>query len=243
MVSLSREGQGNLLFTPKDPLNTSGWQNWGGDFLWVAPQECWGWPPISEFDQLMWDEIADEDGVHVVSPTWNGIVLARQFDFEDLDTLKVVNTIRNIGDTTQEWGLWNISQIPTTYRRVDCELSSEPKVFPYPERVSWDQLKSEAYVVVAEQSTGIHLELMGKTGQDYKIGGVGVEPIVTITTDNMRLEKRWELPKGEVVYPHGCSVEFYQCTEYLEVEIVWPLVNLEPGEEYTAVQFFTVAER
>ncbi|MDD5456098.1 MAG: hypothetical protein PHV30_03605 [Candidatus Margulisbacteria bacterium] len=237
--TLNLAGMRNVFYTPAIPQK-DGWINNGGDFLWIAPQERWGWPPIAEFDKCRWD-IYNDEKICLISPVWQGIQLQRELDFADTDTLQVTNTLIN-QENSQSWGLWNISQIPLTGLEITADYRHDIKVFSFPKNVDMDELIKENYLKLYRQKK--KMELFGKKGKDYKLGCVSTIPKMTILTEEYILEKRFELDtSSDIRYPHDCNLEFYKNDDYMEAEVLWPMVSLEPGQQYRAVQYFSLQRR
>lgn len=236
IISMTLEGCGNVLYNPE---RMSGeWMNYGGDFLWIAPQERWNWPPIKEFDQDPWFVSELNKSVLVTSLEWNGIKLRREFCLLSDSTLSVKNYLINLGNK-QEWGLWNISQIPL----VDSEVcfsanDSDIKVFDYLEDIELEKLFFEGYL--AKRGNGI--VLTGKLGKDFKIGCITDNPVIQVKTPEYSFRKKFELSQA-VDYPHGCNIEFYKNDDYIELEIVWPMTSLDVGEKYCCTQLFELQKR
>jgi len=236
---LKLPGRGNVFYKPENSRQNN-WNNYGGDFLWIAPQERWGWPPIAEFHDQKWDVFNDEK-VCLISPVWKGIQLKRELDFIGTDTLQVTNTMINLGNP-QDWGLWNISQLPLSGLDITADYGHDIKVFPFPEDVKMNELIKENYLKLYKQKK--KMEIFGRKGKDYKIGCVAGIPKMTVLTEEYILEKRFELDTSPATkYPHDCNLEFYKNDKYLEAEILWPMVRLEPGQEYSAIQYFSLQRR
>jgi len=241
ILSISPTHHKNGLYESNQD-NESGWLNYGGDFLWIAPQERWGWPPIKSFDQDPWIAAISDDGLKLTSPVWEGLMLSRKINFVEIDTIKVRNTI-DFSRNNQSWGLWNITQVPIDYLSVGFTLNSDIKVFDYPENIDLEKLLSNQYINIESAGDRKKILIQPKKGLDFKIGGITKELTMQIETKKFIIEKTFDKQNDDAVYPHGCNIEFYKNDVYLEAEILWPMVQLAKGEFYSADQYFKVIEK
>jgi hypothetical protein len=226
----------NLLYEAPAQSRSDEWVNYGGDFLWVAPQELWGWPPIPAFDSSSWHIIADSNRIIQKSPFWDSIQLSREYSLVNA-TLTVKNRILNEGPPVTR-GLWNISQFPRETVSVVFDASSEIKVFDFPQHVSLSKIIDRKELI----SLSGQKKLVPKVGYDYKIGCVSSDCLLLCKCEETIVEKRMILPNNSypVTYPHGCNLELYKCDDYVEAEFVWPMTLLETGVTYDFEQTYTV---
>lgn len=225
------------LFYIPDQLKPNSWVNYGGDFLWVAPQHKWGgWPPVKEFDSLAWDVSYSGKKVIITSKEWNGIVLERSFLLNG-GCLIVENSALNKSKVDVEWGLWNISQLSLVDLLVSFNVD-KLKVFDFPNNVSEELLLADGNLI----KSGDKYTVYPKNGMDFKVGGMANNNKISCKIGDIILEKEIFLSEKQqkTEFPHECNIEVYKNDNYLEAELVWPLVVLAPGEIYIGIQKYTV---
>ena len=229
--------QGKPLLYVSDKTLDNGWINYGGDFLWIAPQDKWGgWPPVKEFDSLAWDVSFSEAKVIVASKEWNGLILERSIFFDE-GCLIVENSLLNNLKTEVEWGLWNISQLSLADLQVSFNVN-KLKVFDYPNGVSERFLLADGSL----SNCGTEYKIYPKKGKDFKVGGLAKNNKLSCKIGDILLEKEIILTEKQqkTEFPHECNIEVYKNDYYLEAELVWPLVVLASGEKYTGIQKYSV---
>jgi len=224
------------LFYSSNKPTDSGWTNYGGDFLWLAPQAKWGgWPPVKEFDSLAWSFSKTDIKLEITSPSWNGIVLSRTIYFID-EELIVENSFSNTSSSPVEWGLWNISQLPVHELSVTFS-ATEVKVFDYPENITLDSLVATNNLSINNKYT-----VTPKQGLDFKLGAISDDNVLECSLGKLTLIKEIILSEKQLQteFPHRCNIEVYKNDTYLEAELVWPMTRLSPGETFTGIQKFYV---
>ncbi|MDD4526903.1 MAG: hypothetical protein PHF25_02565 [Candidatus Margulisbacteria bacterium] len=225
-----------LLYVPKK-LSSTSWTNYGGDFLWLAPQQKWGgWPPVKEFDSLAWDFLASEQKIEIKSAEWNGLVLGRTIYFQENDLI-VENSFFNQSATVAEWGLWNISQLSLDDLSVIFTVP-ELKIFSYPEEITVGKLATTGNLFIEKDKYMI----IPQKSLDFKVGGIAKDNKLICNIGNLVLEKEIILTKKQqkTEFPHQCNIEVYKNDNYLEAELVWPMVKLKPEETFIGIQKFSV---
>lgn len=226
-----------LLYEPTIKLGDNAWINYGGDFLWLAPQHKWGgWPPIKEFDKIPWEVQNLSNKIILKSKSWNGIVLSREIYFDNGELI-VENHLLNQSNSDVEWGLWNISQLSL----VDLEVSfnvSKLKVFDYPENITENMLFDSGDLVKENNDYFV----FPKKSFDFKIGGISNDGTLTCRFGEIVLVKQIIQTEKhqQTEYPHNCNIEIYKNNEYLEAELVWPLVKVHSGKKTFGIQKFIV---
>jgi hypothetical protein len=224
------------LFYNHNINNDDLWINFGGDFLWIAPQDKWGnWPPPKEFDCLPWSVKNTKSKTTITSLEYDGIILERTIYFVD-NSIRVENSILNNSNQPKEWALWNISQFPVKNLSVNICLKSL-KIFDYPENINEELLFSSNQLF----RQGCTYTVLPKHDLDFKIGGVSIDNYIVCKYDNLTVKKRIFLDnKDESNFPHQCSIEIYKNNDYLEAELLWPMVQLKPQKKFIGIQEFTI---
>lgn len=234
ITSLSFVHGDNFLYSTKNS-KVGNWNNYGGDFLWIAPQDVWGWPPIKAFDQAQWSALYSETLV-LTSPSWQGVVLEREFDIIGMDTLQVVNRIKNVSEKIIQWGLWNITQIPLNDLYVTFE-GLGLKVFKNEHNLNLEEIQSKGGLEIKKNKYSIKADNL----LEYKIGVIAKNPRIILEKENLRLIKYLdEIVEKNPIWPHGTNLEIYKNDQYLEAEFVWPMVSLMPAEEYVGTEYFVL---
>ncbi len=230
--------QGCPLFYISENTSSNSWVNYGGDFLWIAPQHKWGgWPPIKEFDELSWNVSSSDKKIILTSNEWQGVVLKRSIYFSE-GCLLVENSLLNVSLLAVEWGLWNISQLPLTGLRVNFDVN-KLNIFDYPEGVT-----EKALLANGSLSKDDGYTICPQKGIDFKVGGIAKNNKLVCKIGDLLLEKEIILTEKQqrTEFPHQCNIEIYKNDFYLEAELLWPMVKLAPGESYVGIQKFTVTK-
>jgi hypothetical protein len=233
----------------------AGWKNYGGSKVWPAPQ---GWRSDSEWpgppDPLLdggnysWEIIESEPSQVALALTsphdeYTGLTFNREITLaSDSATLKIRHRMRNSSIRPVRWALWQVTQQTAgpdfavfaparTYRQLlgDRPFSSmqvsTDGVFRLDFRGQVAKLAvkvEEGWICSLDSSRG--LALVERFGVFRDARYVDDAPVAmwvnrpgpyTIHMDRMYAEED----------PNGCD-------PYLESEVLSPLVDLEPGEEY-----------
>ena len=142
-------GSGNLIWTNAlNRLSLYGWNNYGGEKMWLGPQSVWedrvgsGWPP-DVFDSGAYDvaetSAPDESGARksftMISPElseWGGRILRRAELDGSRKTVRITTWFREDEDAAAGHGAdsatkWSILQVPWT-PRVYVRLSGAGRI-------------------------------------------------------------------------------------------------------------------
>lgn len=231
------------------------WHNWGGYKVWPAPQKNWGGPPDplgSTLDGGRWTgEILSAEGskvaIRLTSPedkTVTGLQMSRILTlFRGSSRVQVEQTFKNVSDKPVQWSVWDVTQVPgalsegetfTEEARVYFPLNPKSR-HPQGYEVQGGDQKSQQWLPnVAPGIMGV--QYLGETG---KIGADSQGGWIAYANQRHQLVyvKTFQVETGEqIAYPdNGSTVEVYTSGDspYMEVEVLSPLQELQPGESYT----------
>jgi hypothetical protein len=106
----------NLALSGKiaDPASKD-WTNFGGDKLWPAPQERWGWPPDPALDAQGYEAHPLPNGHLLVTSkesAKHGVRFIREIALEPAGAgATIINTMENVSGKPVEWSVWEIAQV------------------------------------------------------------------------------------------------------------------------------------
>jgi hypothetical protein len=229
-------GGPNVLWEDPDLVGTMAapdrkdWANFGGDKLWPAPQDRWGWPPDPHLDGAPWRARLGSNGsVAMESPlsAATGLRMRRTIRLDATTaTVHLRNSLINAGARTVEWSVWEVAQVDDPEQAV---MGRSPSgAFP------------EGYGIIgtsplpsgAVTDIGATVRALRNRVVPYKIGS---DPHLT------RLASRRQGWTFRIVGPRrtagtypdgGCSVQIYSNPDpaaYMELEVLSPIQRIEPG--------------
>ncbi len=228
------------------------WQNWGGYKVWPAPQDQWNGPPDPEGSQLDSGKYtgafgpADNGAQAIVvesppDPDVTGLKYRRVVKcYPGTSRVTVEQTMTNVGKQPVTWSLWDVTQVPGALEQ-DTKFSREARIyFPLAEKSRFDHgfttlLNGGDAQWKPDADTGIMMVeyqgVQGKIGADSTAGWVAyVDDKHDYTyVKRFSVDANAEYPDG------GCTVEVFTSGDlpYMEVEVLSPLVTLQPGESST----------
>jgi hypothetical protein len=212
----------------------SEWQNYGGDKLWPAPQNRWGWPPDPVLDSgLQTVRILKNKHLLVTgqTSTKHGLRFFREIALDPSGTsVTLTNTMTNTGDKESSWAVWEVAQVDSP-DITKMPLHKE-KHFPkgYYVFKDADPLPDRLKVVGDE----VHLERDSK--QSAKIGGASPQGWLAAEKAGVRFEVSTKVETSRDYPDDGCALEIYtnpDPAKYIELELLSPLVTLAPGKSTT----------
>jgi hypothetical protein len=240
IMRFGRVGGPNLLWENPDLAGklpdpaAVDWQNFGGDKLWPAPQERWGWPPDRDIDP----------GAHTVetlpggllrvtgrSSARHGVRFLREISLSRTGAqVSIVNILENTGSRPVDWSVWEVAQVnDPRWAEIPIDRIGSLNFFDDPTvRDRGLAMKGS----VARGGATVRLTRSaskgGKVGTGSptqwgraRIGGV----VFTILGPNRQPGR----------YPDkGCLQEIYSSADpakYMELELLSTIVHLNPGEK------------
>ena len=213
------------------------WQNYGGDKLWPAPQERWGWPPDRLLDSAP-QSVKTLANHHVLLTGQTGEKISVQFRREiALDPtgtgVTLTNTLVNMGTKDVDWGVWEVAQIdnPTEARL----LLNKHGHFPIGYNVfGEDPLAPETF-----QQTDTQLILKRSATRSAKVGSDAPGGQLEAVSNGVKFTFSARYEPGATYPDKGCAQEIYTNPDpgkYVELELLGPMKPLKPQ---AARQFIT----
>lgn len=223
------------LFGKTTDLKQTGldWQNYGGDKLWPAPQNRWGWPPDPVLDsgpqtvRILKNRRLLVTGM---ASATHGIRFSREIALESTGTgVSIINTMTNTSDREVHWSVWEVAQVDAPDVAIlplfkGGKFAKGYYIFrdadPKPERL---KVTGEA----------VHLERDPK--QSSKIGGDSPEGWLATEKAGVRFEMAAKVETGREYPDDGCALEIYtnpDPNKYVELELLSPIVAVAPGKSY-----------
>lgn len=261
------------VYRPDQNNFEAGWKNYGGSKVWPAPQGWssdaeWPGPPDPVLDGGVYScEILEgrqeTAAIRLESPPdeYTGLTFAREIRiFEGSATVDVQHTMRNTSARPVRWAMWQVTQqtatrdisifVPTlacrqiygdrAYGGVSFDSSKRLCHLRYANRVAkFAMMPEQGWLATLDSRRGVALvETFSLFPNSAYPDGAPVELWVngqgsyTVHNDKVEMGKD----------PNGCD-------PFIETEVVSPLVELEPGEEYgfrtawhgTSIQTDTIA--
>ncbi|MEP6755269.1 MAG: DUF4380 domain-containing protein [Chthonomonadales bacterium] len=234
-MRFARVGGANFLYEnpaligkkPIPPAEAKDWQNYGGDKVWNAPQDRWGWPPDPTIDPGTQDVSIKGNHLMVrggISAKHN-IRVEREIWIVKGETVHMRDIITNTALNPQDWSVWQIMQIP----------SPEYALMPANPKGGYVNLSDTApnSGIVTEKGKEIHI--IRDSTKPGKVGSLAPIRSLTAKVRAGVVTMRAVPHKAEVgTYPHkGSRQEVYwnnDPLEYVELEIAGPIQTIQPGK-------------
>jgi hypothetical protein len=248
------------VYPAEENCAVAGWKNYGGSKVWPAPQgwqssEQWPGPPDPVLDGGSYSCQVVEDnprsvaiGLESQHDEYTGVTLSREIRLrENLSTVQIGHRMRNTSSRRIRWSVWQVTQ------QALGAIGSDLVVYAPARRhrqIFGDKPFERAGV---DNETGLW-----KLAYRDQVAKFAVEAeegwLAAVRPDNRTaLVEEFQLFPGSN-YPDGASVEFWVngsgtftlpggriemdrdpngCDPFIETEILSPLVELDPGQDYT----------
>jgi uncharacterized protein DUF4380 len=245
------------IYGPEENCPAAGWKNYGGSKVWPAPQgwltrDQWPGPPDPVLDGGSYacrvvEESAATAALYLESQhdEYTGLTLAREIRiWADASTVEILHKMRNTSSRRVRWALWQVTQQDASrhlvvyararrYRQMfgdkpftQIELSREQGLWKleYANQVAKFAVEAQEGWIVAlkpQERVALVEEFRLFPGRDYPDGA----PIEFWVNG----EGTFTLPGGRIdmkADPNGCD-------PLIETEVLSPLAELAPNEEYT----------
>jgi hypothetical protein len=236
--------QGKLFPVPKRPTTWDGWRNYGGYKLWPAPQSLWP-KSVGDGPDPFLDggtssvELLPQRGLRLTgAPSLDmGLLFIRELEMDSqTGVLTVQQRLRNIGPRPVDWSIWDVTQIPApAWVFFPANPHSPNRNGILPLGAGQNQWQNEGGLIITE-----YQGVSGKIGADSLAGWmVGV-------VGDLAYIKRFPPRRDDATYPDkGSTVEVYtndKTLPYIEMEVLGPIVHLEPGAETAYPETWAVAK-
>jgi Domain of unknown function (DUF4380) len=235
---------GKLYPVPKRPATWSNWRNYGGYKLWPAPQARWPQNGAAAPDPFLDGgavsvEVIAGSGLRLTgAPSLDmGLVFVRELQLDAATgVLTVQQRMHNIGNKPVDWSIWDVTQIPApAWVVLPANPASPNQNGILPLGGGQNQWTNENGLIITE-----YRGVSGKIGADSPGGWV-----VGVVGD-LAYVKRFPPRREDATYPDkGSTVEVYtndKSLPYIEMEVLGPIVHLEPGEETAYPETWALAK-
>ncbi|MDX1950554.1 MAG: hypothetical protein SFY81_00125 [Verrucomicrobiota bacterium] len=233
-----------LLGKAPNPDSTE-WGNFGGDKTWPAPQSAWqqltgrGWPPPRAFDSMAVMAKIEDNAVILTSPVdpHFGIQTQRRIWLDpDQPVMKIVTRYIKISGAPSRVGIWIITQLDEPVQ-VYAPIA-KPSLYPEGYNKQTDDLPLNF------RKTGAFLAMTRNPRTGAKIGTDGTSLLWVGQTDCVRIDS----PRiAGLEYPdNNSSAEIWTNPDplpYIELELLGPLHTLQPGDQITQTNVYTLIKR
>jgi hypothetical protein len=245
------------VYKQQENCVAAGWKNYGGSKVWPAPQgweskEQWPGPPDPVLDggPYTWramEHTPESVAIHLESQPdeYTGLTFSREIRLrENAATVQILHTIRNTSSRRVSWAVWQVTQ-----QAVDSELVIYTPARDYRQMFGDVPFKQ----VALEPDKGLwklaYTDRVAKFAVQAEAGW-----LAALRPDQpAALVEDFPLFPSQP-YPDGAPVEFWVngpgtftlpggrvdmsrdpngCDPFIETEILSPLVDLNPGQEYT----------
>jgi hypothetical protein len=250
VMSYGFVGGPNLLWNAAPGgLDYGGWQNYGGDKTWPAPQSSWpvnvgqGWPPLKEWDGAPQGAEALTGGrLRTTSPVAKrlGARVVRDYSFGADGDLIVAQTIEKLRGAPMMLSIWNVAQLKAP-QAVFLPLNPQSA---YKDNFHWIGKNNMPSIVTPLSQTLLQVRptLTAPFSNGYKIGVDSPVSSIAAMINDTAFMIRSARPDG--AYPDGAEgagfpVEFYdsgdtdRARHYVELELLSPLRLFTAGTRWT----------
>jgi hypothetical protein len=236
--------RGKLFPVSRRPTNWGAWRNYGGYKLWPAPQSLWP-KSVGEAPDPFLDggpasvELLPQRGVRITgAPSLDmGLLFIRELELNpQTGVVTVQQRMRNIGTRPVDWSIWDVTQIPApAWVFLPANPNSPHPNGIIPQGGGQSQWTNEGGLIITEYK-----------GQSGKIGADSPAGWMVGVVGDLAYVKRFPPRREDATYPDkGSTVEVYtndRSLAYIEMEVLGPIVHLEPGEEASYPETWALAK-
>jgi hypothetical protein len=213
----------------------------GGHRLWEAPELAGvsGLP-----DSPVQAEIRDA-GIQLLAEP-NAIGLQKTIEVklaEKAKTVHLVHTISNQSQTTFQLAPWAITQLPPgghLFAPLPTVPASQSKM-PNRNLVLWPY-SSWRENGIRFSSDGLHFNPT-RASAPFKFGTLVQAGWASVEYENYTFSKRFGADPSRHYPDRGCNLEVYLGDDYLEVESLAPLAQLEPGGKLVHTEIWEIERK
>jgi len=219
---------------------TKEWHNYGGCKTWVAPQDLWGWPPdpMLDFGKANVEVLQNPKGLPVLKITGcpslsTGVLFTKEIVMDESGEVLLTQRMHNIGGKRVTYSVWDVTQV-----KAPCFVAFPVKPDSrFPDGISYIMAESRNSRQFDVRDGLCITNYLGEVG---KIGSDTDGPWIIWFEGDLAYVKLFGPMKEDAEYPDGgCSAEVFTSEAklgYLEMEILGPLVELEPGGQTELVE-------
>ena len=235
---------GQILPSSGPPADDDGqlqWLNFGGDKVWSNEQDDFeaindrSWPPDHWFDGSPQQVERLEQGIRITSPLSpaNGARVIRDIWLADTGTrlriaqrLEKVQAARHTGLEPLRYTIWSVTQIRPP--QVALMPLNPHSGLPHRFRL-WDDTSPASFVVEGD------IGLFTPHASDSQKAGVDSDRWLAGIVGDMVMAQFYRRDATRRYPDGGLSAEVYTSVDYTELELLSPLVPLEPGDKLELV--------
>jgi hypothetical protein len=246
------------VYPAKENCAAAGWKNYGGSKVWPAPQgwetsEQWPGPPDAVLDGGPYSLHTVEDSPRTVAiriesqhDEYTGLTFSREIRLrEGLSTVEIRHTMRNTSSRRIRWSVWQVTQqvagsnliayVPASrHRQMFGDEPFEHTGFD-PETGLWTLAYRDQVAKVAVEAEAGWLAAVQSDRRTALVEEFELFPDANYP-DGAPVEF-WVNGSGTFTLPGGRTIEMEGdpngCDPFIESEILSPLIELSPGQEYS----------
>lgn len=210
------------------------WFNAGGDKLWNAPQERWGWPPDPDLDGGSASaEIVEGRRIRVRGRTSTryGLRFTRDITLAARGTRATLrNTLENAGERDAEWSVWEVAQVHAP------EAAFLPLHRGGRHPAGYYTFKGSPPAPEALRLEEGRIRFTRHPSKSGKIGGDSPAGWLSAVTRGVEFRVEATHERGAAYPDDGCSLEIWSNPDplpYMELELLSPLRKIPPGGHLT----------
>lgn len=220
----------DLAHPPKD------WTNFGGDKLWPAPQDAWGWPPDPAIDPgRQTVRVLQGNRLQVTGgpSKKHNIRFVREIALDTTGTgVTLRNTMENVSDETVNWSVWEVTQVDRP-SEVVLPLSLTGRF-----NGGYRTFKDNAPAEMMWRIIGSRLHLRRDVKRTFKVGTDSRLGWIRMNARGLGFAVFAPLERGATYPDGGCAQEVYSNPDplpYMEMELLGPVRSLAPLQKTTFV--------
>ena len=258
--NLMRITDPSVLTEAKEESNS--YRGYGGDQLWPAQQATWGairgsgggWPPLGELDGPNWT-IKNQGTHHItieapLTPLL-GLQVERKIELiPDSADVKITNQFKRAEEQPDRehdvmiWSVTGMIEPEFTMMGISSDRPDESRL--------WTNLsgRADSIITTLNEDTALRFDVQAHgPGQELranstKIGTHG-DWLAAIYESDILLQRSEYQVGGN--FPDRASIEIYSSqnsgSEYIELEVLSPSINLELGETLSNIVYWHLLER
>jgi hypothetical protein len=210
------------------------WMNFGGDKLWPAPQDRWGWPPDPVIDAGQSEvKVLSNSHVRIIGrpSKKHGIRFIREISLDPkLPVVNIINIIENTSSKPQSWSIWEVCQVD----RPEFAAIRESKSGRFKAGYYAFKGNEPARADISRDARQIRIRRNTKKGA--KIGSDAQEGYAFACRDGTDFAVSIETTHGGRYPDNGCIEEIWTNADpdqYVELEVLSPIRTIKPGERFS----------
>ena len=223
-----------LEFSQTYPIGSE-WRNYGGYKTWVSPQDLWGWPPDFMLDsgKANIEVLQSPKGLPVLkiigAPSLkSGVFFTKEITLMESGEVVIKQRMHSISSKVLAYGIWDVTQV-----RTPCfaafPLNPNTK---FPDGLNYLMSECRNSAQYEFKDGFCIVTYMGERGD---IASDSPGPWLIWFKDDLAYVKFFGPTEKDAEYPDsGCTCEVFTSDRklgYVEVEILGPVVELQPGAE------------